>query len=135
MKDSTTLLNSQNLEKLYGQAQDEIKQEKPSPLSPEKARLIQKGLERLVSYGLLSDPSAIRDWANGLADISEERLTAGFVKAKDYTGYLALGDLRNMCKKPMQNGSYRPYQALPHKSMDKDELRARIAKMREETGI
>jgi hypothetical protein len=70
-----------------------------------------------------------------LADLPEERLTAGFVKAKDYTGYLTLGDLRNMCKKPTQNGSYRPYQALPNKPMDKDELRARIAKMREETGI
>ena len=135
MKDSTTLLNNPNLEKLYGQAQEEIKQEKPSQLSPEKAELIQKGLTRLVSYGLLSDPSAIRDWANGLADLSEERLTAGFVKAKDYTGYLTLGDLRNLCRKPMQNGSYRPYKALPNKPLEKDELRARIAKMREEQGI
>jgi len=93
------------------------------------------GLERLVSYGLLSDPSAIRDWANGLADLSEERLTAGFVKAKDYTGYLTLGDLRNLCKKPVENGSYRRFKALPHKPMDSDMLKSKIAKMRKQLDI
>jgi len=135
MKDSSTLLNSQNLEKLYGQSQEETKQEKPSQLSPEKAKIIQDGLEKLVSYGSLSDPNAIRDWANALVDISEENLIEGFRKAKDWTGYMQMGDLRNMCRKPSGNASYRPYKALENKAMDKDELKSRIAKMREDLKI
>ena len=133
MKDLKT--TSQLMNNLYDQEQERTKPEPQSQLSPEKARLIQMGLENLVSYGLLSDPSCIRDWANGLADMSEENLRAGFIKAKDYTGYLTLGDLRNMCRKPIQNGSYRRYQALPNNPLDGEEVHNRIARMKEKLGL
>ena len=40
-----------------------------------------------------------------------------------------------MCRKPSGNASYRPYKALENKAMDKDELKSRIAKMREDLKI
>jgi hypothetical protein len=54
-------------------------------------------MEKLVNYGLLSDPGKIRDWSNGLADKSPKELAEGVRKAKDYRGPLSLGEFRNMC--------------------------------------
>ena len=135
MSDSTTKSATQNLEKLYGQNQGETRQEKPSPLSPEKALLIQKGLEKLLSYGLLTDALAVRDWANGIADMDEDCLREGFKKAKDFTGYMTIGDFRGLCKRPRSHASHSQFKSLGHQSMPKDELKAKIAKMRKETGL
>lgn len=120
------------LKKLY---QGETKQEKPSTLSPEKKALILEGLKRLISYGLLNDPNAIRDWANGLADLEYEELVEGFRSAKDHRGYMSLGDLRGLCKKPQVHASHRPFAALERKPMEADEIKRRIAKLKGETGL
>lgn len=99
-----------NLQDLY---QDQSKPEQPSALSPEKARLIAAGLEKLQSYGLLNNHEAVRDWANGLADLDEGRLLEGFRKAKDYSGYMSLGDFRKLCARSNFNASHKPFKALP----------------------
>lgn len=93
------------------------------------------GLEKLVSYGLLSDPEAIRDWANGIADIDEHGLIEGFRKAKDKTGYMTLGDFRALCKRPVMAACHRPFVALECKPMEREAMRAKIKEMRERIGI
>ena len=75
------------------------------------------------------------DWANALADLSMNELAAGINKAKDYSGYLTLGDFRKMCRLPKGNASYRPYRALPILPLEKEELKSRIAKMREDLNV
>lgn len=120
------------LKKLY---QGETKREKSSPLSPEKARLIQQGLEKLVSYGLLNDPHAIRDWANGLVDLDERALVEGFRKAKDHTGYMSLGDLRGLCKVPMSHASHNLYLPEPSKKASKEAIERFRQERKLKTGI
>ena len=115
--------------------QSETKQEKPSPLSPEKAQLIQKGLDKLVSYGLLSDPNAVRDWANDLVDLSERELVEGFKKAKDHTGWLEFGAFRAMCKLPKSHASFRRFVPLEHLKSSHETVEYWKAKRKEEIGL
>ena len=74
----------------------------------------------------------MKDWANGLADLGERELIEGFRSAKDFKGYLTMGDFRGMCKAPKGHASFKPYVALPNIPIPKEELKSRIAKMREE---
>jgi hypothetical protein len=74
-------------------------------------------------------------WENSLFDYSEDRLLTALKSAENWSGFLTLGDFRKLCEKPVVAPYHSQFKALPHKSMDKDELRARIAKMREEVGI
>ena len=74
-------------------------------------------------------------WENSLFDYPEEQLLAGLKAAENWSGFLTLGDFRKLCEKPVKTPCHNQFKALPHKSMDKDELRARIAKMRAEVGI
>ena len=132
MSDSTMKSVGQltNIERLY---RGETKQGPQSRLSPEKAKLIQNGLEKLVNYGLLSDPSAIRDWANGLVDISEHDLVEGFRKAKDKTGYMQLGDFRALCRPEVKVPAHRHYLPTPSKkTLTYDEIHPRLVKMLKE---
>lgn len=89
-------------------------------------------MNRLVSYGLLSDPAAMVDWKNGIADLGVNELAIGINKAKDFKGYLTLGDFRGMCKIPTGHASFRRYKALPTKPLEGTEIRSRIAKMKGE---
>ena len=84
------------LENLY---QGPTRQEPQSTnsLAPEQMQMLKAVMEKLVNYGLLSDPGKIRDWSNGLADKSPKELAEGVRKAKDYRGPLSLGEFRNMC--------------------------------------
>lgn len=120
------------LKELY---QSETKPEKPSPLSPEKALLIQKGLDKLVSYGLLSDPNAVRDWANDLVDLSERELVEGFKKAKDHTGWLEFGKFRQMCKLPKSHASFRRFVPLEHHRATSEQVEYWKNKRKEEIGL
>ena len=97
--------------------------------------MIQESLQRLVSFGLLSDPSAITDWANALADLNMNELAIGLNKAKDFKDYLTMGDFREMCKIPKGHASFRRYKALPIKSVGADEHHRRTAQMKEELGL
>ena len=125
-----------NLEAMVKLYQNETKPEPQSTLSPEKAALIQAGLKKLLSYGLLNNPDAVRDWANGLADLSEEALRIGFNKAKDHTGYMTFGDFRKLCRVPTLHPSHQPFKALPKEEpLPPEEIHKRIAKMREELDL
>jgi hypothetical protein len=93
------------------------------------------GLSKLVSYGLLSDPTAIRDWGNGIADIDEDRLIEGFRAAKDYSGYMTLGDFRELCKKPRSHASHQPYKALEVQPLTPDESKPHRDKLKLMMGI
>ena len=74
-------------------------------------------------------------WENSLFDYPEEQLLAGLKAAENWSGFLTLGDFRKLCDKPARAPYHSDFKALPHKSMGKDETRARLAKMREELGI
>lgn len=78
-------------------------------------------MEKLVNYGLLSDPGKIRDWSNGLADKSPKELAEGVRKAKDYRGPLSLGEFRNMCTyiAPLEE---RIAKSLEHKKSDPETI-------------
>ena len=116
-----------------GLHQGETKRDQKSTISPEKVRIIQQGLSRLVSYGLLSDPAAVRDWANGLADLAEHDLVEGFRKAKDKSGYLTLGDFRALCKPEVKVPAYRPYLPPPSKkTLTYEEIHPRLVKILKE---
>lgn len=128
---SVNELNQNLLQKLY---QGETHAEPPS-ISPEKEKLLTETLNRLVSYGLLNDPGAMIDWKNGLADLTEVALITGTRKAKDHSGYLTMGEFRAMCRIPSTHASHKPYKALPHKPMDRDELREKLAKMKSDLGL
>jgi hypothetical protein len=92
-------------------------------------------LKKLLSYGLLNDPGAVRDWANGLADLEYDALVEGFRKSKDHAGYMTLGQFRALCRKPETQACHRPYVALPIKPLDGAELKRRIAKMKSELNL
>lgn len=94
--------------------------------------MIQTGLEKLVSYGLLTDSLSVRDWANGIADIEDFCLVEGFRKAKDFKGYMTLGEFRSLCKKPVNHASHKPFKAIPHKAASKEFAKANLAKLRED---
>lgn len=112
--------------------QGETQQGKQSQPSLE---VIQESLQRLLSYGLLSDPSAMADWANALADLSTNELAAGVNKAKDFKGYLTLGEFRGMCRLPKSHASFRPYKAITYTPLDGSEIKSRISTMREELNL
>ena len=63
----------------------------------EREQTLNWALNKLVSYGSLNDPSAIADWKEDLADLSARELMQGVLKAKDRTGYMLIGDFREMC--------------------------------------
>ena len=75
-------------------------------------------------------------WRRQLHDLTDEDLKTGFKATDSFTGYLTWAEFRKLCKDSTKtHESHKQFKALPHKSMDKDELKARIAKMRQETGI
>jgi len=120
------------LEDLY---QGETPPETSCEMTPEMDELLTEILEKLISYGLLNDPQAVLDWKEGLSDLKPAGLIGGWRKAKDHTGYLTLGQFREMCKVIPPDPSHKLYKALPHKAMEGKELQKRIAKMRQETGL
>ena len=74
-------------------------------------------------------------WENSLFDYPESQLLQGLKAAENWTGFLTLGDFRKLCEKPIRTPYHNEFKALPHKSMDGDELKERLAKMREELGL
>lgn len=74
-------------------------------------------------------------WQASLSDIDDENLEAGLVKARNWTGFLTLGDFRGLCKKDRTHASYKEHKRIKHQSLPKDELRGRLSKMREELGL
>jgi len=107
----------------------------PQLVDPEKEIALTWCLNKLVSYGLLNDPSAIDDWKEDLADLDIRQLSQGTYKAMDHKGYLTMGEFRAMCAKVVFDPSHTLYKALPHKAMEEDETRRRVAKLRQETGL
>lgn len=97
--------------------------------------MILKGLELLTSWGLLSDALAVEDWARGLQDLDTDCLREGFKRAKDYSGYMTLGDFRKLCKKPRTHASYKTFEALPNKPASKEFILANNKKLREKLGL
>jgi len=83
----------------------------------------------------LNDPGAAEDWIYALADLSEPEIINGTRKAIDHTGYLNIGQFREMCKIEKPHASHRMYKALPHKGMEAEEMHKRRAKMKLEQGI
>ena len=87
---------NQFLTDLY-QGPTKHEQKSTDSLTPEKMELLKAVMQKLVNYGLLSDPGKIRDWCNALTDKSEKELVEGVRKAKDHVGPLSLGEFRGMC--------------------------------------
>lgn len=117
--------------------QDETKSEKPSTRSvnPQKLTLLKLSLKKLASYGLLNDPGCAEDWVYALADLSEAEIINGTSKSIDHKGYLTLGEFRGMCKLDLPHASHRIFKALPHKAMEPEEMKKRMDKLRQETGL
>lgn len=74
-------------------------------------------------------------WEHSLFDYPQEQLLQGLKAAENWTGFLTLGDFRKLCEKPARAPYHSQFKALPLKSMDGEELRARLAQMREELGL
>lgn len=92
--------------------------------------------EKLISFGLIHEPIGsvmFDDWSKALASISEISLARGIELSSKFTGFLKIGDFREMCKG--QDACHKQYIALPHKHMEKDEIKSRLKKMRAELGI
>jgi len=74
-------------------------------------------------------------WRRQLADLTDQDLKTGFEGTDGFDGYLTWSAFRKLCSKPRQHASHQEFKALPNKPMDGDELRLRLAKMREELGL
>jgi len=78
------------------------------------------------------DSSTSIYWMRSLKDLGIENIKYGLKKAGEFTGTLTLGRFREMCGKPVLAPYHKPFLALPCKPMERDVLRAKLAKMREE---
>ena len=75
-------------------------------------------------------------WRRQLHDLTDEGLKTGFKATDSFTGYLTWAEFRKLCKDSTKtHESHKPFLKIEVKALDKDELKARIAKMRQETGI
>lgn len=120
--------NNQFLEGLY---RGETKQEPPSTPSD----VLKRALNKLVSYGLLSDPGAASDWANALTDKTDQEIVEGIRKAKDYKGYLTMGEFRQMCKLPRAHPSHQSFVPIESKPASKERIEFWRNKRKAEIGI
>ena len=75
-------------------------------------------------------------WYKSLNDFTEHEFIEGVKAVPDYTGYLDLASLRNIIRTARFHKSHR-HLALdkPKNLLSRDELRARIAEMRERLDI
>ena len=74
-------------------------------------------------------------WRECCKDLGDEAVLFGAKQAEKFTGTLRMGDFRKLCGKPVRAPYHSEFKALPHKAMDGEELRARLAKMRDELGL
>jgi hypothetical protein len=93
-------------------------------------------MEKLVNYGLLSDPGKVRDWCNGLADKTPKELAEGVRAAKSHVGSLSLGQFRQMCTYvPPLSERITPSGRLEQKKSSQEKIEYWKNKRKQEIGI
>lgn len=68
-------------------------------------------------------------------DFSEDDINRGAKNAEDYTGFMGLGDFRNLCRKERKHASHNKFLRLPVKSMEGTEIQKRLRQMKLEQGL
>lgn len=119
-----------NAGKLYQNQSNETKQ--PDDTWKATMVMVWRGLEAMKLVHDALGSTDFKYWEHSLFDYPQEQLLQGLKAAENWTGFLTLGDFRKLCEKPARAPYHSQFKALPLKSMDAKELRARLAKMREE---
>ena len=121
------------VKKLYQSQKEETR--KPEPIWTKTMMMVWRGLQAMKLVHDEIGSTDFKYWEASLFDYPQEQLLQGLKAAEDWSGFLTLGDFRKLCDKPTRAPYHSEFKALPHKAMDKDELRAKLAKMREELDI
>ena len=89
---------------------------------------------RLVTEPVTSSTSLY--WMSQVIHNAPQKLLRAAVElTKRHKGYLTLGHLHEAVREQKDYGAYKEFKALERKSLPKEEIRERIAKMREELDI
>jgi len=113
-------------------------QDQPSSNSEKVFIYVWRGLQaaKFLAKDEVVGGTEYKYWRQMLKDTTDEQLLGGFRATENFHGYLTWSEFKSLCvQSTKREACHRPFAALPYKAMDKETLRARLAKMKQELAL